>query len=87
MLIYSLHLLVAGQGQPGSQASVSTDITLVIVFGILGPLVAILVAVCTVWYEHRRRQEPDQGMFPCDQFLSSSISCKRSYPGRDAEPV
>ena len=54
-----LAILAAGQTQTGS---LTNDFTLVILFGVLGPLIAILIAAWDVWYERRRCGGSTQGI-------------------------
>lgn len=53
-------MLAAGQSQTNS---LSNDFTLLIVFGTLGPLIAILIAAWDIWYERRRREGSAQGTY------------------------
>ena len=53
-------MLAAGQSQTSSP---SNGLTLPILFGTLGPLIAILIAVWDVWYKRRRREGSAQGIF------------------------
>ena len=52
-------MLAAGQSQTDS---LSSDLTLPIVFGTLGPLIAILIAAWDIWYERRRREGSAEGI-------------------------
>ena len=54
-----LPTLAAGQSRTGS---LSSGLTLPILFGTLGPLIAILIAAWDVWYERRRRGGFAQGI-------------------------
>ena len=62
-----LQILAAGQSQTGS---LSTNISLDILFGILGPLVAILIAVWTA-RNGSCREESAQGMFVPASWLAN----------------
>ena len=52
-----LPILAAGQSQ-----TLSSGLTLPILFGLLGPLIAILIAAWEVWYERQRREGSAQGI-------------------------
>ena len=54
-----LPMLATGQSQT---SSLSSGLTLSILFGTLGPLIAILIAAWDVWYERRRREGSAQGI-------------------------
>lgn len=52
-------MLAARQSQT---SSLSSGLTLPILFGTLGPLIAILIAAWDIWYERRRREGTAQGI-------------------------
>ena len=52
-------VLAAGQSQT---SSLSSGLTLPILFGTLGPLIAILIAAWDIWYERRRSERSTQGI-------------------------
>ena len=54
-----LPMLAAGQSQT---TSLSSGLTPPILFGTLGPLIAILIAAWDIWYERRRREGSAQGI-------------------------
>ncbi len=77
-----LPMLAAGQSQTGS---LSNDLTLLILFGILGPLIAILIAAWDVWYERRRREGSAQGILLHSPSLL--ITADRTRQDHDNEQV
>lgn len=56
-----LPVLAAEQSQT---SSLSSGLTLPILFGTLGPLIAILIAAWDIMYERRRREGSTQGILP-----------------------
>lgn len=54
-----LPILAGGQSQTGS---LSSGLTLPILFGLLGPLIAIFIAAWDVCYQRRRREGSAQGI-------------------------
>ena len=77
-----LPILAAGRSQTGS---LSNEFTLVILFGLLGPLIAILIAAWDVWYEHRRCEGSAQGIFLYSPILL--MTANKTSQDRDVELV
>ena len=59
-------MLAAGQSQT---SSLSSGLTIPILFGTLGPLIAILIAAWDIWYERRRRERSAQGILLYSSYL------------------
>lgn len=75
-------MLAAGQSQTNSP---SNGLTLPILFGTLGPLIAILIAAWDIWYERRRREGSAQGILLYSSNLLMAADKTRQV--RDSEQV
>ena len=77
-----LPILAAGQSQT---VSLSSGLTLPILFGLLGPLIAILIAAWDVWYERRRCEGSAQGILLYSPILL--MTADKTRQDRDNEQV
>ena len=77
-----LPMLAAGQSQT---SSLSSGLTLPILFGTLGPLIAILIAAWDIWYERRRHEGSAQGILLYSPSLL--MAADKTRQDRDNEQV
>ena len=75
-------MLAAGQSQT---VSLSSSFTLPILFGTLGPLIAILIAAWDIWYERRRRERSAQGILIYSSYLL--MAADQTRQDRDSDQV